>query len=635
MNRYQENVLSVLSFLSEMDFCDAIITEHKKCYQRLRAYFQDLHQPVYSAEAAVEWSKSVGISESKQSKRHYGIYVARLNDVYETGAIRREHFPRTQATYKKLNPYYKSILDAYLVGRDIGKITISLEKSACARFLLFLQKRGERDISYLTPRIIKSFFEDSPLFSGNGNWRIVGLTGLMKSLSDRGECDDTCWLYLHYINFGGQFSLRELDEAQINRLQRPESGFSIPAKDFRGIAESFMSGLREQGYSGESLRASQETIDALRIFLDYHGVPYSEEASDCWLKTIGSGRTFYPKARRTLTLLLILARDGELATREMFRYKNPLESLPDWCLNSLSGFIRLKAMEGLPKNNIVSYRAACVRFIKFISAKGIGSFQDIRHEDVKRFILADKHKNARAKNAYCSKIRKFLIYLSEKGELADPSVYKAMTYSCSFVERNVEVLSADEIEEIKRYMADDDMEGRCVLRRKAMLLLGLRMGIRGCDIVRLTFDNIDWVSETVSFIQSKTSVEIRLPLLTDVGNAIWRYLKEERPKINNPHIFLRRVAPYCEMSAQVCRAALDAALPDRRVPDSGFHITRKTFATGILRNGNGLDRAVDALGHRGTNNVFRYLSLDDERMRMCTLTLESLGIGRADNGNDA
>ena len=86
--------------------------------------------------------------------------------------------------------------------------------------------------------------------------------------------------------------MRELDEAQIKRLQRPESGFSLPAKDFRGIAESFMSGLRGQGYSGESLRASQETIDALRIFLDYHGVPYSEEASDCWLKTIGSERTF-------------------------------------------------------------------------------------------------------------------------------------------------------------------------------------------------------------------------------------------------------------------------------------------------------------------------------------------------------
>ena len=55
MNHYHENVLSVLSFLSDMDFCDAIITDHKKCYQRLRAYFQDLHQPVYFPN---QWSKT-------------------------------------------------------------------------------------------------------------------------------------------------------------------------------------------------------------------------------------------------------------------------------------------------------------------------------------------------------------------------------------------------------------------------------------------------------------------------------------------------------------------------------------------------------------------------------------------------
>jgi integrase len=68
-------------------------------------------------------------------------------------------------------------------------------------------------------------------------------------------------------------------------------------------------------------------------------------------------------------------------------------------------------------------------------------------------------------------------------------------------------------------------------------------------------------------------------------------------------------------------------LPERKnVKGGGFHVTRRTFATNLLRNHAGIDEVMDALGHRDPTSVMMYLLLDDERSRKCGLSLDSLGI---------
>ena len=55
-------------------------------------------------------------------------------------------------------------------------------------------------------------------------------------------------------------------------------------------------------------------------------------------------------------------------------------------------------------------------------------------------------------------------------------------------------------------------------------------------------------------------------------------------------------------------------------------MTRRTFATNLLRNHAGIDNVMDALGHRDPTSVMMYLLLDDERSRKCGLSLDSAGI---------
>ena len=85
------------------------------------------------------------------------------------------------------------------------------------------------------------------------------------------------------------------------------------------------------------------------------------------------------------------------------------------------------------------------------------------------------------------------------------------------------------------------------------------------------------------------------------------------------------VAPYMHgLLAE--KRSLRNALPDRHVPGSGFHSLRKTFATNMLRGGAEPAQVAEALGHRGMGNVRKYLHLDEERMRLCGLSLEEAGL---------
>lgn len=165
------------------------------------------------------------------------------------------------------------------------------------------------------------------------------------------------------------------------------------------------------------------------------------------------------------------------------------------------------------------------------------------------------------------------------------------------------------------------------LRDTAILEIGLKMGFRGKDIISLKLSDIDWKTHTIRFVQSKTCVEIWLPMSVSVGNAIYRYLRNGRPFVmDDPHVFLKARAPFGSIGTSVCRHAMERVLPDRNIQGSKFHVTRRTFATDLLKKKTKISVIADALGHSDIGTVHKYLSLDEERMRLCPLPLTELGL---------
>jgi integrase len=127
--------------------------------------------------------------------------------------------------------------------------------------------------------------------------------------------------------------------------------------------------------------------------------------------------------------------------------------------------------------------------------------------------------------------------------------------------------------------------------------------------------------------QSKTGADTWLAMPTGVGNAIYRYLKDARPRdTKSDSVFVSTRTPYGGITRSVCYSTLRRVLPERDVPGSGFHVTRKSFSTNRLRSGVSPSGIADALGHSGTDNLRPYLSLDVRNMSKCPLSLVYLGI---------
>jgi site-specific recombinase XerD len=79
-------------------------------------------------------------------------------------------------------------------------------------------------------------------------------------------------------------------------------------------------------------------------------------------------------------------------------------------------------------------------------------------------------------------------------------------------------------------------------RDYAILLLLARLGLRACEIVGLTLDDINWRTGEIT-IQGKGNRTSRLPLPSDVGAAIAAYLKKGRSVCSTRRVFLCTRAP--------------------------------------------------------------------------------------------
>jgi site-specific recombinase XerD len=165
-------------------------------------------------------------------------------------------------------------------------------------------------------------------------------------------------------------------------------------------------------------------------------------------------------------------------------------------------------------------------------------------------------------------------------------------------------------------------------RDYAMILLALRLGLRGSDIKGLKMSDINWEQDTITIVQQKTKEPVSLPLSIEVGYAIIDYLKNGRPVSKQPYVFLALRAPYNPLPQdnhlhqilnKYIRKAGILITADR---SHGMHSMRHTLASNLLKQRIPLPVISGILGHRDTNTTAEYLRIDIGQLRSCTLGLE-------------
>jgi site-specific recombinase XerD len=215
-------------------------------------------------------------------------------------------------------------------------------------------------------------------------------------------------------------------------------------------------------------------------------------------------------------------------------------------------------------------------------------------------------------------LRSFLRYLRYQGQTSvnlAGCVPSVAAWSLSSVPK---FLPAGSVQKILDHCERDTPDGR---RNYAVLLLLARLGLRACEIVALSLDDIDWGNGRLT-IRCKGGRWAQLPLVADVGEAIAIYLRSGRPRCACRHVFVRHRAPLrgfadsTTVSTIVRRALIRAGIDSVR---KGAHLFRHTLATDLLRNGASLDEIGELLRHRSPNTTAVYAKVDLIALRTLAL----------------
>ena len=270
-------------------------------------------------------------------------------------------------------------------------------------------------------------------------------------------------------------------------------------------------------------------------------------------------------------------------------------------------------------------------FLIYLETSGKYKINDVMPRDVVVYFTLDKFTGRKPDSvkAYAYKLKSFLVFLEDTFVVSQKKLSSAVPKVFAKQESIVTVLSDEAANSIVAGSVKPDTD--TAARDHAVMLLALRLGIRRSDIFKMTFADIDWKNDSISFTQQKTGIPITLPLLPDVGNALMEYILNFRPQVPSSTVFLRYYAPYQALVSNSGIAERYLSIFDAEdCPQRGFHILRRTFSTSMLRNN--IPRSVisASIGQIDPNSVDVYLSADEGKMRKCALSLKGIECERGD-----
>jgi len=191
--------------------------------------------------------------------------------------------------------------------------------------------------------------------------------------------------------------------------------------------------------------------------------------------------------------------------------------------------------------------------------------------------------------------------------------------------KNIQYLTLEEVQKIKESLANG--EKHLTLCDKAIGMIALYTGLRGCDIAGMALDSIDWDRDLIYIKQQKTQSPLELPLTAVVGNSIYDYLTSERPHTESRYLFISQNKPYDRLkSASIGNVAVrimkTAGIRQSKGERKGFHIFRHHLTTALL--GNGVPQPVISriLGHTSPDSLDAYLSADFSHLKKCSISIE-------------
>ena len=271
-----------------------------------------------------------------------------------------------------------------------------------------------------------------------------------------------------------------------------------------------------------------------------------------------------------------------------------------------------------PNDNTLSfYRYEALCLFRFLESVDIFNLNDVSAATIVDYLKTTKQNRQRA--VLCG-LRLYFTFIEREDLFAVISGMHAYRSK-----RIIPVLTDDEMSRLKETIESGDVSNRDA----AIILLGLSTGIRAIDLINLRLSNIDWNSETIFFKQSKTGNLVCIPLTVTVGNAIARYLYEDRPSADNDYLFVRDLAPFGPLSGHsscyvIVKNAFKKASISKNGRIFGMHMLRHNAASVMVRNEVPISTVAAVLGHSSIDTTDIYITTDEAKLRECVLHMTGI-----------
>lgn len=170
-------------------------------------------------------------------------------------------------------------------------------------------------------------------------------------------------------------------------------------------------------------------------------------------------------------------------------------------------------------STVRAYGTVAGKFLAFTGARG--GLAGLDAGVIGAFVATPAGYQAKTVEHQLCALRSFLRFAGNDG-LVDGTVGKAVPAAKS--PKQARIPSVWDPADVAKILEAVDRGNPCGKRDYAIILLITRLGLRGVDVKRLWFGDLDWPGNRLSVVQAKTGHRVALPLLKDVGWAVIDYI---------------------------------------------------------------------------------------------------------------
>lgn len=335
------------------------------------------------------------------------------------------------------------------------------------------------------------------------------------------------------------------------------------------------------------------------------------------------GKIYYLLMRKSTYVLIDYIENGSISWS---RRKYNQTKLSTYYINILNEYECSLLNSDLSMGSVKLLIQMSNTFLIFLENKNICEINNIKLCHVKEFIIsqAPNHKSSMINLTWS--LKKFFAFLNTK----EYSNLKIDGIVANPVPNRKKVLPCFSKEEINSIFESIDLSTSLGKRDYAIMKLSIETGLRIIDITNLCFSNINWRKNEITIVQQKTKNELTIPLSVVSGNAIADYILNGRPNSKLPYIFLTNRRPYQKLNRIVGANTIKRCLGKtdiEHIAGDGktFHAFRRTFGTNLVKAKVPITTVSQLLGHRTLDTSKRYISLNDDMLRVCCMDISMYG----------